>query len=196
MAQALLFPSVLGVRQGITDLADALTGAGHTVTVIDVLAGETFDDYASGIARSESLGFPAQMAASLEQARRVEGPFVAIGFSNGAGMAQWVAANRPTDARGVLMVGGGVPMRFLDISWPSGMPGQVHVTAQDPFHEEDRQLDDEVEDDVEQAGGQFAFVEYQGSGHIFNDPTLPAEYQPQEAAIFTRRVLEFVAEVG
>ena len=28
MAQVLLFPSVLGVRQGITDLADALTGAG------------------------------------------------------------------------------------------------------------------------------------------------------------------------
>ena len=31
MAQVLLFPSVLGARQGITDLADALTGAGEEV---------------------------------------------------------------------------------------------------------------------------------------------------------------------
>ena len=81
-----------------------------------------------------------------------------------------------------------------------GVPGQVHVTAGDPFHEEDRELDPMVEehlqDDVEQAGGTFAYVEYQGAGHVFNDPTLPAEYQPEEARILTRRLLELVADVG
>lgn len=195
MAQILLFPSVLGVRRGITDLADTLTGAGHSVTTVDLLDGEVFDDYAPAGARSAEIGFPAQMAAALERTEGVT-PFVAIGFSNGAGMAQWVASQRPEAARGVVMIGGGLPMRFLEATWPPGVPGQVHVTAGDPFHEEDRQFDDEVQDDVEHAGGEFTFVEYQGSGHLFNDPTLPAEYQPEEARILTRRLLEFVAAVG
>lgn len=196
MAQVLLFPSVLGVRRGISDLADALTRAGHEVTTIDLLDGVTFDDYATASARQEEIGFPAQMAAALEQAKGVVGPFVAIGFSNGAGMAQWVASQRPDDARGVVMVGGGLPMRFLEAAWPPGVPGQVHVTAGDPFHEEDKPLDGELEDDVERAGGDYAFVEYQGAGHLFNDPTLPSEYQPEEARILTRRILELVDAVG
>ncbi|MGN7246180.1 alpha/beta hydrolase [Janibacter anophelis] len=196
MVQVLLFPSVLGVRQGITDLADALTGAGHSVTIVDHLEGVTFDDYEPAGARSQELGFPAQMAFAREATSGVTGPFVAVGFSNGAGMAQWIAAQRPDDARGVVMVGGGLPMRFLEATWPPGVPGQVHVTAEDPFHAEDKEFDPELEDDVERAGGEYTFVEYQGGGHLFNDPTLPAEYQPEEARILTRRILEFVEAVG
>ncbi|SMC43399.1 dienelactone hydrolase family protein [Janibacter indicus] len=200
MAQVLLFPSVLGARQGITDLADALTGAGHSVTTVDHLEGVTFDDYPTAAARSQEIGFPAQMAYALEAARAVEGAFVAVGFSNGAAMAQWIAAQRPADARGVIMVGGGMPMRHLEATWPPGVPGQVHVTAGDPFHAEDRQfdpmVDEQLQDDVEHAGGAYSYVEYQGDGHLFNDPTLPAEYQPEEARILTRRVIEFVDEVG
>lgn len=191
MVQVILFPSVLGVRRGITDLADALRGAGHAVTTVDLLEGQTFDDYEPAMARSQERGFPAQMASAVELTKGVTGPFVAIGFSNGAGLAQWVAAQRPQDALGVVMVGGGIPMRFLEATWPPGVPGQVHVTSEDPFHADERQFDDELQDDVEHAGGEFTFVEYQGGGHLFNDPTLP-EYQPEEARIFTRRVLEFV----
>lgn len=195
MAQVLLFPSVLGVRQGITDLAAALSAEGHSVTTVDLLDGETFDDYEPAAARVEATGFPVLMSRALEATTGIA-PFVAVGFSNGAGMAQWVAANRPEEARGVLMVGGGLPMRFLEVPWPKGVPGQVHVSAEDPFHADERQFDDELQDDVERAGGEFTFVEYQGAGHLFNDPTLPAEYQPEEARILTRRILEFVDEVG
>lgn len=195
MAHILLFPSVLGVRRGVTDLAEALTGAGHSVTIVDILGGETFDDYGAASARSQEIGFPAQMATALERTKG-EPPFVAVGFSNGAAMAQWIAAQRPDDARGVVMIGGGLPMRFLETTWPRGVPGQVHVTAEDPFRAEDKALDGELEDDVERAGGEYTFVEYQGEGHLFNDPTLPAEYQPEEARILTRRILEFVDAVG
>ena len=87
-------------------------------------------------------------------------------------------------------------MRFLEATWPPDVPGQVHVTAEDPFHAEDKEFDPELEDDVERAGGEYTFVEYQGGGHLFNDPTLPAEYQPEEARILTRRILEFVDAVG
>lgn len=195
MAQALIFHSVLGVRAGVTDLADALSAAGHTPVVVDQYDGRVFDAYEPAGAYMESVGLPALMSGALEEAKGVTGPFVAVGFSNGAGMAEWVAANRPEDALGVVMVGGGIPMRFLEATWPPGVPGQVHVTAEDPFHEEDRQFDDELQDDVEHAGGEFAFVEYQGAGHLFSDPTF-SEYQPEEARILTRRVIEFVDRVG
>lgn len=192
MVQVLLFPSVLGVRRGVTDLAEALIGSGHLVTVVDHLDGETWDDYESAMARSREIGFAAQQVHALEATKGVTSPFVAIGFSSGAGLAQWIAAQRPELARGVVMVGGGVLMRFLETTWPPGVPGQVHVTSEDPFHADERQFDGELQDEVEHAGGEFTFVEYQGHGHLFNDPTLVAEYQPQEAQIFTRRVLEFV----
>lgn len=69
MAHILLFPSVLGVRRGVTDLTEALTGAGHSVSTVDVLDGETFDDYATASARSQEIGFPAQKATALERTK-------------------------------------------------------------------------------------------------------------------------------
>lgn len=195
MTHALLFPSVLGVRQGVTDLGDAVARAGHEVTIVDPYAGATYDDYDSGMAAAEAIGDEALNARGLAAAKGVAAPFVAVGFSVGAAIAQWVAAQCPDLARGVVMVGGGVPMRLLGATWPPGVPGQVHVTAQDPFHAEDKELDGELEDDVEGAGGEYTFVEYQGAGHLFNDPTF-GEYQPQEAQILTRRIIELLDAVG
>lgn len=195
MAQVLLFPSVLGVRKGVTDIADALTDAGHEVTVVDPFDGETFDDYPTGMARTKEVGDDALHAQAVVAAKGAGGPFVAVGFSVGGATAQWLAGQHPEQARGVIMVGGGVPMRFLETPWPPGVPGQVHVTAGDPFHEEDREFDDEVRADVEDAGGAYAFVEYPGEGHLFNDPTF-GEYQPEEARLLTRRIVEFVDQCG
>lgn len=199
MAHVLLFPSVLGVRRGVTDLADALTGAGHDVTTVDPYDGQTFEDYPSGMARTKEIGEEALRARGLEAAKGVGAPFVAVGFSVGAAIAQWVAAQYPDTARAVVMVGGGIPMQHLGATWPPGVAGQVHVTAGDPFHEEDRQLDatidERLQDDVERAGGEFTYVEYQGEGHMFTDPSL-GEYQPEEARILTRRVVELADSVG
>ena len=195
----LLFPSVLGARQGVTDRADALTAAGHTVTVVDPYEGQTFEDYPSGMARTKEIGEEAIRASALEVAKGVEAPFVGVGFSVGAATAQWVAAHCPETARAVVMVGGGMPMKYLEASWPAGVAGQIHVTAGDPFHQEDLEfdatVDEQVQDDVEHAGGEFAHVEYQGEGHLFSDPSF-GEYQPEEARIFTRRVVELIDSVA
>lgn len=194
ITQVLLFHSALGVRAGITGLAEALRAAGHSAEVVDQYDGQVFDDYESAMSHVESVGMPALMGSALEGAKQVSGAFVAVGFSNGSGTAQWVAANRPEDARCVVMVGGGMPMRYLEREWPKGVPGQIHVTEGDPWHEPE--ADDMIRADLESAGAELEIFRYPGEGHLFNDPTLPAEYDVEAARLLTERVVAFVGEVG
>ncbi len=194
MTQVLLFHSALGVRAGVTDLAEALRGAGHEVTVVDQYDGQVFDGYEPAMAHVEATGMPALMGSALEGAKGVSGPFVAVGFSNGAGMAQWVAANRADEARGVVMIGGGIPMRYLEVEWPAGLGGQIHATVDDPWREPE--ADAMIVAEAETAGGRVEVFDYPGSGHLFNDPTMPDEHQPDEARLLTERVVAFVGEVG
>jgi dienelactone hydrolase len=45
MTTVVLFPSVLGVRQGVLDAAERLRADGHGVHLIDLYDGRTFEDY-------------------------------------------------------------------------------------------------------------------------------------------------------
>lgn len=191
MATVVVFHSVLGVRAGITDTADRLRAAGHTPVVVDQYDGLTFDTYEPAMAHMKAIGFPALMSAAVS-ASEVDGPFFAVGFSNGAGMAQFVASQRPDDVRGLVLVGGALPMRFLEAQWPPGVPVQVHATADDPF-DDGPEVAAEFRSDVERAGGVVEAFTYPGSGHLFNDPELPDEFQPAEAEEFYARLLEFIA---
>lgn len=193
MAQILLFHSALGVRAGITALEDVLCEAGHDVTVVDQYEGRTYDSYDEAMAHVDAVGMPALMHGALGHSTDVPGRFVAVGFSNGACMAQYVAAKRPKDARGVVMIGGGVPMRILDLPWPKGVPGQIHVTKGDPWSEPE--ANDEVVADAEQAGGHVELFTYPGDGHLFNDEQMPDEYQPAEAELLHERVVEFISRL-
>lgn len=193
MAQVIIFHSALGVRAGETDLAEALRAVGHDVTVVDQLDGRSFDTYDDAMAVVEEIGMPGLMASALAGAERVEGPFVAVGWSNGAGMAQWVAANRPGDARGVVMAGGAVSMEWMDRDWPAGVPGQIHHTEGDPFVDDGS--DDAVIGQAEKAGADVELFVYPGGGHLFSDPTFD-EYDEEAAHLFTERVVDFVGRVG
>jgi dienelactone hydrolase len=93
---------------------------------------------------------------------------------------------------GVLMVAGAIPVSALgdDVRWPAGVPAQTHSTLADPWREQE-ELDQAVRD-VEAAGGTIEVFDYSGSGHLFTDPTLPAEYDPVATETFWSRVLPFV----
>jgi dienelactone hydrolase len=194
MTQVILFHSALGVRAGITELAEALRAAGHQVEVVDQYDGQVFDSYDDAMAHVEGTGMPALMASALAGAEGVSGPFVAVGFSNGAGMAQWVAANRPEEARGVVMAGGAMSMEWFDKDWPSGVPGQIHHTEADPFVDEGS--DDAVQGQAREADAEVELFVYPGAGHLFSDPTWTDEYDAGSAALFTERVVAFVDAVG
>ena len=188
MAQIALFHSVLGVRPGIDDAAARLRGAGHEVTVVDQYAGRVFDDYDEAGAFAEELGYPELMRRAVAAVEPLPDGFVAAGFSNGGGMAEHVATQRRV--AGVVMLSGALPLAMLGAeTWPAGVPAQIHSAADDPFRRQE--WVHAVAASVRAAGAAVEVFDYAGAGHLFTDPSLPAEHQPDEAALLWERVLAF-----
>ena len=192
MATVVLFHSVMGVTPGLAESAEMLRSNGHEVHVIDQYDGRTFDDYEPAMAHMESIGMEPLMAKALELTPDLADGFVTAGFSNGAGMAEYVAARKP-GARGVLMFAGAIDPKWLEVSWPEGVPGQIHTTVDDPWRDEGI---DGAAAAIEAAGGQVEVFDYPGSGHLFADSSRPSEYQQAEAELMWSRVLEFLKRVG
>jgi dienelactone hydrolase len=188
MATIALFHSVLGVRPGVLDAAARLRAAGHRVEVVDQYDGRVFDDYAAAGAFAEGVGYPALMGRALEAVAGLPDGFVAAGFSNGGGMAEFVATQRPT--AGVVLLSGALPLEMLGVDrWPAGVPAQVHYAVDDPFR--NQRWVDAVVASVEAAGAPVEVFDYPGSGHLFTDPSLPGEYNATAADLLWTRVLEF-----
>jgi dienelactone hydrolase len=188
-----LFHSVLGVRPGILYAAELLRSRGHDVRVVDQYDGKVFDDYEPAMAYVEEVRFPALMAKALELTADLPAEFVAAGFSNGGGMAEFVAASRP-GARGVLMLSGALDPAEIGVTWPRGVPAQVHYTVADRFRQQEGI--DAVVAAVEAAGASVEAFDYRGSGHLFADPSMTDEYQPAEAKLMWSRVFEFLERIG
>src|SRR3954451_20892640 len=121
------FHSALGVRPGISEAADRLRAAGHQVAVVDQYDGRVFYDDAKGRAYPERGAFPALMPAALDGFTELPDGFVAAGFSNGAGMAEYVATRRR--CAGLLLFSGALPLNMLGAApWPTGLPVQIHYS--------------------------------------------------------------------
>ena len=192
MASIALYHSVLGVRPGVTDAADRLRAAGHDVLVVDQYDGRVFDDYEEAGAHVDRVGFPALMQVALDAVAGLPDGFVVAGFSNGAGMAEYVATRRA--CRGALLVAGALPLVVLGVeAWPAGVPVQVHHTEGDPEHS--AEWLDAFAADVRRAGGAVEVVVHPGTGHLFNDLSLPAEYDAAATEALWRRALRFVADL-
>jgi dienelactone hydrolase len=193
MASIALFHSVLGVRPGIADAATRLRAAGHEVLVVDQYDGRVFDDYAEAGAHFEAVGIPALLRSALDGVRDLPDGFVAAGFSNGAGMAEHVATQRR--CAGVLLFSGALPLELLgDARWPAGTPAQLHRAVGDPFRRQAWVT--ALAADVARGGGRLEVVDHEGSGHLFTDPSLPAEYDPRATEALWRAALAFCARVA
>lgn len=193
MTQIALFHSALGVRPGIHDAAARLRAAGHEVRIVDQYDGLVFDDYTEAGAHVERIGFPALMAAAVAGVADLEDGFVAAGFSNGAGMAEYVATQRRCG--GVLMFSGALPLAMLGAdAWPHGVPVQLHVAEGDPMR--NQEWDDAFLADVRAAGAAVEVVTHPVAGHLFTDPSLPAEHDAGATELLWERALEFCARVA
>ncbi|SOD70879.1 dienelactone hydrolase [Jatrophihabitans sp. GAS493] len=190
MPDIALFHSVLGVRQGVLDAALRLTRLGHRVVVVDQYEGREFDDYDEAGEFAESIGYPALMQRALTHTAEIPDGFVAAGFSNGGGMAEFVATRRRV--AGVLMLSGALPLEMLGVGeWPAGVPAQIHYAVDDPFR---RQAGiDSVVASIRAAGGDLDVYDYPGRGHLFTDKSLEAEYDARSAALLWERVSDFLS---
>lgn len=193
MTQIALYHSVLGVRPGVHAAADLLRSHGHDVRIVDQYDGKVFDDYETASAFVDEQGFPALMQRALDAVADLPDGFVCAGFSNGGGMAQFVAARRP-GVLGAVLMSGAIDLAEIGVTeWPSTVPVQIHYTVDDPFR--GQEWIDAAVAAVEASGADLEFYDYDGSGHLFTDPSLPAEYQPEQAAELWLRVVAFLARV-
>ena len=192
MTQIALFHSVLGVRPGVLDAADRLRAAGHDVRVVDQYGGRVFDDYAEAGAHVERIGFPALMAAAVAGVADLPDGFVAAGFSNGAGMAEYVAAQGR--CAGALMFSGALPLAMLGATaWPSGVPVQLHAAETDPMRHQ--AWSDAFVADVRASGVAVDVFDYPVGGHLFTDPSLPDEFDASATELLWDRALSFCAAI-
>ena len=187
MTQIALFHSALGVRAGVTDAADRLRAAGHDVLVVDQYDGRTFDDQAEAGAFVDSIGFPELMRRALAAVEGLDDGFLVVGFSNGAGMAEYVVTQRPV--AGAVLLSGALPLAVLGSGpWPAGVPAQLHYGIDDPYRSQE--WVDALVGDV----GAVAPIEtfdYPCAGHLFTDPSLAEEYDAGSAELLWKRVVAF-----
>ena len=188
MTDIALFHSGLGVRAGITDAVDRFRANGHRAFVVDQYDRHVFDDYDQAGRFVDEVGFPELMRRAVKSVQDLPDGFLAVGFSNGAGMAEYVATQRRCG--GVLMLSGALPVHMLGAdAWPAGVPAQIHYAERDPRCPQE--WIDTVNNDVRAAGASIQIFTYPGSGHLFADPSLPDEYNEQAADLLWSRTLAF-----
>lgn len=184
-----LFHSVLGIREGVLEGADRLRRAGHEVTVIDQYDGRVFDSYDEASEFADALGWGPLMASAVAGVRDLPDDLVVAGFSNGGGMAEYVASQR--SVRGLLMFAAAVPPEVIGIeTWPHGVDGQIHYTTGDEYREQSEI--DAVVASAAASGATIEVFDYPGSGHLFTDRTLAEEFDPESTELLWERVLAFI----
>jgi len=194
MADIVLFHSVLGPRAGVTDAAARLRAAGHTVHTPDLYRGEArFDAYEPAIAYQDSIGYRELLRRAADDVADLPSGLAYMGFSAGGASAQWLAATRP-GALACVQLHAALPMRVMGLdTWPATVPVQVHFMRDDPFR--DQGEIDGMAADVRAAGAPFELFEYAGAGHLFTDPSLPAEYDAAATETLWGRVLALLEKL-
>ena len=193
MTTVVLFHSVLGIRQGELDAVARLRADGHEVLLPDLLDGRVFDAYEPAMAWSDERGTESLFQRGLGAVADLPDGFVVGGFSQGSGVAVFVATRRAVS--GVLQLSGLNVVEWFgdDARWPTGVDTQSHQSLGDPFRDE---LTEQAVRDVSSAGGRLELFDYPGDGHLFTDPTLPQEYDAEATELLWSRVLPFVRERG
>ena len=189
MAAVVLFHHALGLTPGVVAFAEELRRAGHTVHTPDLFEGRTFTTIEEGMGYAQQIGFPGEV---IERgARAVEGlpaGLVYAGLSLGVLSVQRLAQTRP-GARGAavlfLRASEGVRTRVA-----RGGAVQVHGMDADPSFVDEGDID-AARELVGQAKDGELFL-YHGDQHCFADSSLPS-YDPDAAALLTRRVLSFLS---
>jgi dienelactone hydrolase len=191
MAEVVLFHHAQGLTPGVTAFAEELRRGGHVVHTPDVYDGRTFDTLEEGLDNAREIGFGEVFERGVRAVEGLPAELVYAGFSLGAMPAQSLAQTRP-GALGALLFHSSVPVSEFGSTWPDGVPVQVHAMDGDPFFVDEGDID-AARALVGEAKDAELFL-YPGKQHLFADNSL-SSYDPEAAALLTRRVLEFLDRV-
>ncbi len=101
MTEIVLFHHLLGLTTGVTELAQRLRAAGHTVHTPDLFDGGTFATLDEGMAHAREVGFDAILERGVAEGEKLGTDLVYAGISMGVMPAQKLAQTRPGARRGV-----------------------------------------------------------------------------------------------
>ena len=189
MSNVVIFHSVLGIREGITDAAKALKKAGHTIYVADLYNGKSFESMDEALAFFEELGIPEIMSRSIEYTKEFPADSFYLGFSNGGASALLLAGTKP-GAKGCVLFHAALPVAELGINkWPEDVPVEVHYAKDDPWKEGESVV--ELGKNIKETGAYYRYYEYELTGHIFIDPGLP-EYNKETTKLIYQRTIDFI----
>lgn len=195
MADVILFHHVLGLTDGVRELAERLGDGRHTVHVPDLYEGAVGANLEEGFAIRTEIG-------GDELDRRVDKALSALpaelvyaGISMGVMAAQRLAQTA-AGACGALLYEACVPItgEWAFGPWPQGVPVQVHGMDDDEFfaHEGDVDAARELVDTV--GAGQAELFTYPGGHHLFVDSSLDS-FDPAATELLVERSVALLDRV-
>lgn len=191
MAEVVLFHHIQGLTSGVVAFADALRRAGHTVHTPDLFEGLTFDTMDAGMSYVQEVGFGAMVERGVRAVDGLSAALVYAGFSLGVLPAQKLAQTR-AGARGALLFYSCVPVSEFGLSWPKGVPVQVHGMDADPIFVGEGDIDFARALVAEAEDGELFL--YPGDQHYFADSLLPS-YDAPATTLLIQRVLGFLGRL-
>jgi dienelactone hydrolase len=193
MANIVIFHSVLGIREGVTHLADFLRAHGHTVFTPDLYDGVSFEDMDSAFEYFQMIGIPELAERSIRYCEDYPSDACYVGFSNGGASALLLAGTKP-GAKGCILLHAALPLKAFGLEkWPSQIPVDVHYAKIDPWKEDE--YTQQLKEDVLAAGAEFHYYEYPVEGHLFTDRLLP-EYNEAQTKVLYERVLAYIGKIS
>ncbi len=196
MADVVLFHHVLGLTDGVRELAERLAGDTHRAHTPDLYDGDVAANLEDGFAIKNDIGDRTLAERAERAVAELPAGLVYAGISLGVMTAQRLAQTRP-DARGALLYEACVPIsgEWAFGPWPAGLPVQVHGMDDDEFFAH--------EGDIDAARGLIASVgtdlgelfTYPGSDHLFLDSSLPT-YDAAAATLVVERSRALLDSVG
>lgn len=184
-----LFHHVLGLTDGVEDMAAGLAEAGFATLTPDLFEGRLFPTIDEGLSFVGEIGYATLIERGRNAIAELSRPVVFAGISMGTGPAQLFAQSDDRSMGAVLIAGCTDPARF-EVPWPESVSGQVHLAENDPWNEPD-----EVHA-LTKAVTHLDRFDYSGVGHLFMDSSVSADYDESARSQLMHRFVSFLVDLS
>ena len=162
MTHVALFHHILGITDGLRRIAADLQALGHTVQMVDLFDGATFESIDAGVAHLEEVGFESVIDGGADALAADATDVVVVGISLGVLPAQKLLQTHPGVIGAVLIDGAVEAEMFGD--WPVDRPVQIHMVDGDELAAEDLVAAQQLA-----AEPNVSLTVHHGSGHLVID---------------------------